>query len=961
MLRRLSFRPVLATLLLLAAPFTFAAVQNRISSVGSSKVALQHTIPPRALTGGDLGAAPADRLLDSMMLTFSRTDAQQAALNQLLIDLQNPSSSRYKEWVTPEQFGAQFGLSAADLAKVSAWLTSQGFTVTGTSRSSNFISFKGTVAQAQTAFGTTIHSLMVDGEQHISNMTDPVLPTGIAAVVTDVVGLNDLKLKSRARTRVVTPEAADTTGLQPKFTSSVSGSHYIAPGDFYTIYDVKPLLTSSINGAGVTVAIVGQTNIATADVTAFRTASGLGGYCFATLTTGQTISQNSCTGQALPIFATKLYGTSPGTSTPDVPEAMLDVEWAGAVAPGANIIYVNSTDVFTSLISGISDNLAPIFSISYGNCEGALGTSLMTTMNQYFQQANAQGLTVVGPTGDAGATDCDAGNYPAVAGLAVDFPASSPYVTAAGGSMFIAADSAFWSTTNNTNGGSALSYIPEMVWNESSAANGLGAGGGGASSFFSKPYWQIGATVPQDSARDTPDISLNSASGHDGSLYCSSGSCVTGFRAADGQSLSVVGGTSVATPSFAGILALVEQKIGARIGNAGPVLYALANSSSSATVFHDITSGNNSSACTAGTQNCPTGGTIGYSAGTGYDQATGWGSVDAFNLANNWKVVTPISATAGAGQGISVTTLSTANPVCGTAANIVLAVKVAGTSATVPTGTVQIFVDGVANGSPVALSGGTASYTLATSGLASGGHTVSAVYSGDSVYAGSKASLLGPADSEAAGLLGGIDVVSATKPDFSFTPCVASTTVASGGTAPAVVFTIAPVNGFTGTVTLSASTADSDLAAGYTFSVSPVVVSSGTSATTNFVLTAFASTAGGFSKQVNSTKQISHPAPWYVAGSGAALASALLLVLPRRRRWGALLAAVLSVAAFGALGCGSGAVSAPGTGTGGTGTGTGTGGVTNATAGTYTIRVTASSTTATGTVVHSANVTFKVQ
>ncbi len=140
-------------------------------------------------------------------------------------------------------------------------------------------------------------------------------------------------------------------------------------------------------------------------------------------------------------------------------------------------------------------------------------------------------------------------------------------------------------------------------------------------------------------------MALNAASNHDGTLYCVAGSCVNGtFRASDGQSLSVVGGTSVATPEFAGVLALVEQKIGSRIGNAGPRLYALANSSFYTSIFNDITTGNNTSPCTAGTINCPAGGVLGYSATVGYDQATGWGSINAANLANDWNSnqVTPI-------------------------------------------------------------------------------------------------------------------------------------------------------------------------------------------------------------------------------------------------------------------------------------------------------------------------------
>jgi Pro-kumamolisin, activation domain/Bacterial Ig-like domain (group 3) len=941
----LSLRPTLLPLLLLsiASSFGHAAVQNRISSVSSTaQVPLAHSIPRRALGGRDLGPVAAGLKLDSLMLTFNMTDAQQAALTQLLVDLQNPSSPRYHQWLTPEQFGAQFGLSAPDLAKVSSWLTSQGFTITGTARASNFITFSGTAAQVQQAFGTSIHNMMINGEQHISNVTDPVLPAGLASVVTNLSGLNDLKLKSRARTRVVQLPPVDTSGVHPNFTSSITGTHYIAPGDFYTIYNENPLISSSINGQGVTIAVMGQTDINLADVTAFRTASGL---C-------TVVNATTC---PTPLPTVMLYGTDPGTSQSDLPEAMLDVEWAGATAPNAKIIYVNSNNVISgSLVSAINNNLAPILSISYGDCEVNFGATFLTQFNQLLQQANAQGQTVVGPSGDSGATDCDFDTYPAVDGLAVDFPGSSPFATSAGGSMFNEGSGTYWNSNSSpsvSNAGSALSYIPEAVWNESSATNGLGAGGGGFSLYFSKPYWQVGSTVPQDFSRDVPDIALNAASNHDGTLYCVAGSCVNGtFRASDGQSLSVVGGTSVATPQFAGVLALVEQKIGSKIGNAGPGLYALANSSFYTSVFNDITTGNNTSACTAGTINCPAGGVIGYSAGVGYDQATGWGSVNVSNLANDWNSnqVTPIPIPK-IGQYISVTTLSTTSPVCGVSnATLPLNINIAAAPSptfpnpsfpkpsSLPTGTVQLLVDNVISGSPIALSSGSATFSFSTASLSSGSHNITALYSGDANYAASKGYFT-------------TDVVSSSKPDFAFTPCTASTTVAPGGTAPGIAFTVAPVNGFTGTVTFSAISDDVSLAANYTFTPTTVT----TSGTTNFVLFAFvtnATASKGLNKLHAANQEPIH-APWYVAGSGASLACVLLLVLPRRRRWGALLMVVLSVAILGAAGCGS---SSSTTGGGGGST------TTPAAPGSYNIQVTASATTTNGLVSHSTTVLFTV-
>jgi subtilase family serine protease len=910
-------------------------------------VALPHTIPARASAASDLGVMPANSQLTSVTLTFNMTDAQQAALTQLLIDLQNPSSPRYHQWLTPEQFGAQFGLSTQDMATVSTWLKSQGFTVTETARGSNFITFSGTAGQIQKTFGTSIHSLAIDGETRYSNLTDPVLPAALASIVTNITGLNDFKPKSRARTRVVKLDAADTTGLHPQFTSSISGNHYVAPGDFYTIYNEAPLLTTACGanlctgigvgagtGGGYSIAVMGRTDINLTDVTAFRTAAGL-------CTTVSATCPN-------PLPTVVLNGPDPGTITGDLAEASLDVEWAGATAPNAKIVYVNTGEnaggVFASLLYAINHNLAPIITISYGDCEQNVAAANLSAYNQYFQQANAQGQTIVGPAGDSGATDCDYYNYPAVGGLAVDYPASSPFVTSAGGSSFNdgtgTGATSYWSSTNNSYGGSAVGYIPETIWNESSATNGLAAAGGGASAFFTKPYWQVGLT-PADFSRDVPDIALNSASNHDGTLYCVSGSCVNGtFRASDGQTLSVVGGTSVAAPSFAGVLALIEQSTGSRIGNAGPMLYALGNSTYRTNVYNDTISGNNLSPCITGTPNCPTGASIGYSAGPGYDQVSGWGSVNVYNLATKWSVVPPISAGTTIGQTLSKTTLTTSSPACGTSSNtLALSISVA-TAGSPPTGTVQLLVDNVATGSPIALSGGTATTSFSTASLSSGGHTITAVYSGDTVNASSKGYIP-------------TDVVSGTAPDFLFTPCTASASAVSGGSAPGIVFTVAPVNGFTGTVTFTATTTDS-VTAGFVFTPATVTINSTGSATTSLVLQAFvakAVTATGQHK-LHAANQESPKAPWYTAGSGMALASVLLLVMPRRRRWGALLAVVLSVGALSAVGCGSSSSST---------TTTTTPTTTNAAPGTYNLLVTASATTSTGVVNHSSTLTFTVR
>jgi subtilase family serine protease len=467
------------------------------------------------------------------------TSAQQADLGQLLAAQLNPSSPSYHQWLTPEQFGARFGLSSSDISKVSAWLTSQGFTVTGTARSSTFIQFSGTVAQAQSAFQTSIHSLLLNGEQHISNVTDPALPATIASVVTSITGLNDFKLKPHSRARNVS--GIDPTKPLYTQTTSTGTNHFISPADFYTIYNENPLLTAStpINGSGITIAVMGNTDLTTnnvlpdTNVAQFRSAAGLPAI-------------------NLKLQAADPVGTTdPGISAGDIDEAHLDIEWSGAAAPAATILYVYSSsgNIFgNSLTYAIDNKVAPIITISYGECESGWGTALLSTYNTLLAQANAEGQTVMSSSGDAGATDCDSTGL-ATEGLNVDFPSSSPYVTSTGGTMFsgdVSAPTTYWNSANGTTGGSVLSYIPEQPWNETTATAGLGdssgngggAGGGGASAFFSKPAWQQGTGVPSDSSRDLPDIALNAAAIHDGYLVCSAG---------DGQGETPAPSTSTAT------------------------------------------------------------------------------------------------------------------------------------------------------------------------------------------------------------------------------------------------------------------------------------------------------------------------------------------------------------------------------------------------------------------------------
>jgi subtilase family serine protease len=613
----------------------------------SAMVSVPGTAHPLVGPKFDRGRTNPAHMITRASLVFRLSATQQADLDRLLDDQQDPSSPRYHKWITPEEYAERFGVTASDLGKISAWLKSQGLAVDGISESRMEIFFSGTVGQLERAFQTEIHNLSVRGEQHFANSGDISVPAAFAGLVLGVRKLNDFSPRPRLRR------------ASPHFTSSLSGNHFLIPGDFATIYHLGPLYSQGLDGTGQKIAVMGQTAISLTDIRAFRTASGL--------------SANDPTPQLAPNTGAST------TCTGDLDEANLDLEWSGGVAKNATIIYVyagvgtngscmhRTSDVFDALQYAINANVAPVISISYGNCEAAIGSSQAKIFQQWAQHANAQGQTITSAAGDDGAADCDFNDTSATRGLAVDVPASIPEVTGVGGTEFTgdpaatvtgscAAATTYWNTScSPTSGASALSYIPEVVWNDpvTSGATSFSATGGGASTIFGKPTWQTGPGVPNDNARDVPDLSLNASPKHDPYLICSQGSCTNGFRNAS-SNLTAVGGTSVGAPAFAGIIAIINQATrSSGQGNANSKLYPLAISAPSS--FHDITTGNNNVPCTKGTTGCPNGGTIGFTATANYDQASGLGSIDAFNLVTSWPGFTSTPAFSLAANPLSFT------------------------------------------------------------------------------------------------------------------------------------------------------------------------------------------------------------------------------------------------------------------------------------------------------------------
>jgi subtilase family serine protease len=649
-LNALSFS-VLLTLLTLLCPsqalFAQAPLKDRVvQAVDNSQVtAVKGNVHPMARPEFDQGRVDPSMPM-RVTMTFKMTAAQQADLDALLAAQQQRGSPDYQRWLTPEQFGSRFGLSQGDINKVTGWLESEGFHVEGVPASRNMITFSGTAQQVESALHTEMHRYLVNGKAHFANASEPSVPAALSDVVLGFRSLDNFQLKPKALRK-----------MSPKFTSGISGNHFITPPDFARIYNVNPLYQQG-TGAGQKIVVVGQSNINLNDVVAFRTNSKLP-------------VNGPCPGLNCPVQVVIVPGESdPGLVSTDIDEANLDVEWGGAIAYNATVIFIvgnpnSAGGVFDAIDYAITTRPAPVVSTSYGDCEADFPATALSSLKMLMQQANAEGITVLAPAGDTGPADCDFNsnsNSPVTAsmkGLAVDLPGALESVTSVGGTEFQEGSDPsgiYWIPALGTDvNPSARMYIPEGAWNDTDitiggVSTGLSAGGGGSSTVIPKPAWQAGTGVPNDGARDVPDISFSASAIHDGYLICSedfnsstntfSPTCVNGFRRNDLQmTLTAVGGTSVGPPVMAGIVALINQFTNhPGSGNINTVLYPLAAHLPSA--FHDVQSGNNQ---VPFSNPCGTSTKIGYNALPGYDLATGLGSIDVSAVVNNWTTVTPAS------------------------------------------------------------------------------------------------------------------------------------------------------------------------------------------------------------------------------------------------------------------------------------------------------------------------------
>jgi hypothetical protein len=658
----------------------------------SALVTLRGNTHPLAQSRFDQGIAPPDLPMARMLLVLRRSAEQESALQKLLDDQQDKASPQYHQWLTPDEYGRQFGPSDQDIQVVTAWLVSHGFQVGGISQGRTVIEVSGTASQVQQAFHTEIHKYVVNGEEHWANASDPQIPAALSPVIEGVDSLHNFPKKPTYRFagRFSKGGTAGRLGdLGPEFTTNdtplcgPASCYFVSPYDFAVIYNVAPLWTAGIDGTGQSIAIVNESNINVQDVRDFRN-------LFVLPSNDPQIILN---------------GPDPGIVQGVESEADLDVEWSGAVAKGATIKLVvtaptNSTEgVDLSAVYAVENNVAPIISESFGECELFLGNAGNSFQNAIRQQAAAQGITFINSSGDEGSARCDpySGSLPAPAthGLAVSGLASSPYGVAVGGTDFLNfgstynlnSPSPYWGSANDPqHQASALAYVPETTWNDTCTNNvfvflGAGAnpeascnnsklvdgvqtsgGGGGKGSCtisdgvnpsscsggYAKPSWQSSPGVPADAVRDIPDVSLFASPGFMNSSYilCESDQ----LRSPQTCSLNSpfntflgIGGTSASAPAFAGIMALVNQFTGSSgQGNANYVLYEMASSSAQTSqdcgatsspsttgcIFYDVTTGTNAVPCANGSPDCTT-----SNMSDAYGVLSGYGAGAGYDLA----------------------------------------------------------------------------------------------------------------------------------------------------------------------------------------------------------------------------------------------------------------------------------------------------------------------------------------
>jgi subtilase family serine protease len=600
---------------------TLAWAQTITPQVDPSRLAAKNSLRVRPQL--DRGRVADSLPLNHILMMLRRSSSQKQELEQFISRQYNPHSADFHHWLTPAQFGERFGPPIEDTRKVTQWLTNHGFTVNNVPAGGLFVDFSGSAGRVAEAFHTEIHRYHVGGQDHYANTADPSVPAALTSVVSGFRSLNDFHPGSHVR-HLGTAHLDRTTRKWSSHLTAAANALYIAgPQDFATIYGVNQVWQQGVTGTGQTIAVVGESNIDSADIQSFRDQFGI-----------TALGPNGSVEMEHP---PSTVCNAPDASDNE-PESYLDAEWSGAMAPNATIDFVScgrmgvtaGADLAAAYIIGDPAHVqrVSVLSTSYGDCEALPQSEANQFYVSLWQQAATEGITVVVASGDTGGDGCQDVIDHATDGLSVVNEASTPYNIAAGGTdfsdVFSGTTSTYWAAANGANFLSAQSYIPEMTWNEtcasplvlatfgqgftgSSGPNGFcthaaqqpvdpntgfspyffaWAGSGGLSTVSARPGWQAGvAGIPAQGGRAVPDISMFASGGYTWGqtlILCDSGlanmpaGTACDFTNADDVYANYGGGTSFVAPAFAGIMALIDQKSGDRQGQANYVLYPLA-------------------------------------------------------------------------------------------------------------------------------------------------------------------------------------------------------------------------------------------------------------------------------------------------------------------------------------------------------------------------------------------------
>ncbi len=794
--------------------------------------------------------------LAHLRLVLSATEEQEAALRTLMQEQQDKTSPNYHKWLTPDAYGQSFGAATADVGRITAWLQDQGFSVESVAKSNRIITFSGTAGQVETAFHTQINHVEIDGVPHLSNTTDIAVPDALSSVVLGLARLNDVFPTHGGPGTISTVQldGASTAGTPTPMYGAATGTHYITPGDAAVIYNTTPLTSAGIDGTGQTVAILAQSNIDVADVQKFRSMFGLVKNDPIVTYVDQNPGEN---GDDTEAYLDAEWGG-----------AMAPGATVNFIVSSPNYF---SGGVDTAALYAVENNIGDIISLSYGGCEYSNGATYTGYWNTLWEEAAAQGQTAFVSSGDSGAAGCESSSAPYAgasrangAQYSVNSLGSSAYNVAVGGSIFVDFNQAlYWSATGGTAipFTNALSYIPEAALNQGRLAptylnsastayqtgSGIFAAGGGISIYTSRPAWQTGSGIPTNTDsinvysgtgiasgytsdgthRLVPDLVNISANGHDGTLFCASSLCST-TSTGGLNNAGIVGGTSVATPVQASIQALINQKNGGRQGNILPTLYKLANTQYTAsTTACQATLGTSATSTLAlpastcnfqdvvgGSITVPTASTgtagIGFSAGAGFDEASGLGSMNVANVATNWGAVSM------AGTTTTFTLSPTTGITHGTAQTLNVTVAPTSGSGT-PTGDVSLVAESVASNGPRVYTLTSGSYSgpvsrafpvdgygdSSLSALPAGTYNVHVHYGGDATY--------GPSDSASVAVSIGKEASTTSSISYAVTAAanyLQTTSFNYGGNAVYLATTVAASSGKgfpTGTVTYAIS------------------------------------------------------------------------------------------------------------------------------------------------------------